>query len=185
MSSRFLPAGRLMTPMDRSANCVGSPVEITAARLLSALLSSAAIPLLAVAGARLIGPRGRLLAALLLAVAPFQIRYAQDARMYALVTLGAAVWLAAVVIVLRSARPRRGAWGAVVGRSTTSPGHRRATPRWGDIPGTDPGRFCACVGVESGRGAAPVVAVGMGVCASSAHGGCRLLDRRAEHARAT
>lgn len=89
------------------------PASGTTARLLSALMSSAAIPLFAVAAMRLLGRRAGLVATLLLAVAPFQVRYAQEARMYALVTLAMTGVMAASVTVMLRARPGWWAWGGL------------------------------------------------------------------------
>jgi 4-amino-4-deoxy-L-arabinose transferase-like glycosyltransferase len=58
-----------------------------AARLLSVLIGTAAIPLLYAVGRLLAGHRGGLLAAFLLAISPFHIYYSQEVRMYGLVTL--------------------------------------------------------------------------------------------------
>ncbi len=72
-----------------------------AARSLSAMLGVATVPLLYAAGRRLTDRLTALMAALLLAASPFHVRYGQEARMYALMTLLAAgallclaVWLA-------------------------------------------------------------------------------------------
>jgi mannosyltransferase len=59
----------------------------TAVRLLSALLSVATLPLAWIAGRRYAGPWGGAAAVVLLATSPFAIRYATEARMYALVML--------------------------------------------------------------------------------------------------
>ena len=67
-------------------------------RLPSALMGALTIPVLAVLGARLLGNRGGLWAAALLAVLPLHVSYSQEARTYAttifLVVLSAAVCLA-------------------------------------------------------------------------------------------
>jgi mannosyltransferase len=65
-----------------------------ALRLLSALLGAAAIPATYALGRELVGRRAALLAALLAAVAPLYVGYAQEAAMYALfalLALGAAL----------------------------------------------------------------------------------------------
>ncbi len=64
-----------------------------ALRLPAALASIAAVPLLFVTGARLHGQTAGLLAALLLALSPLHVRYAQEARMYAPLTLAVAASL--------------------------------------------------------------------------------------------
>ncbi len=56
-------------------------------RFFSVLVGTASIPLLFVVGRRLFGQKVGLIAALVLAVAPFHIYYSQEARMYGLVTL--------------------------------------------------------------------------------------------------
>jgi 4-amino-4-deoxy-L-arabinose transferase-like glycosyltransferase len=61
--------------------------SVFSVRLLSVLLGTATVPLLYATGRRLLGARGGLLAALLLAIAPFHIYYSQEVRMYGLVTL--------------------------------------------------------------------------------------------------
>ena len=58
-----------------------------AVRLLSVLVGTATVPLLYATGRRLLGERGGLLAALLLAISPFHVYYSQEVRMYGLVTL--------------------------------------------------------------------------------------------------
>ncbi len=58
-----------------------------AARLLSVLAGTAAVPLLYLAARRLAGAKAGLLAALLLSISPFAVYYSQEVRMYGLVTL--------------------------------------------------------------------------------------------------
>lgn len=79
-------------------------------RALSALCSGLAIPLFYGASRTLVGRRAALLAALLLAVSPFHVRYAQEARMYALLTLTAALALFTLALVLFDERARRVQW---------------------------------------------------------------------------
>lgn len=75
-----------------------------AIRALSALCSTAAIPLLAGAGRALGGRRVGLAAAWMLALSPWQVRYAQEARMYGLLTLAvAAVFYAAARLLTQPA----------------------------------------------------------------------------------
>ncbi len=65
-------------------------------RLLSVLVGTATVALMVPTGRALLGRRGGLLAALLLAVSPFHIYYSQEVRMYGLVTLlGLAAFLCA------------------------------------------------------------------------------------------
>jgi 4-amino-4-deoxy-L-arabinose transferase-like glycosyltransferase len=56
-------------------------------RLLSVLIGTATVLLLYLAGKRLLGRRGALVAVFLLALSPFHIYYSQEVRMYGLVTL--------------------------------------------------------------------------------------------------
>lgn len=75
-----------------------------AIRALSALCSTLAIPLLAGAGRALGGRRVGLAAAWMLALSPWQVRYAQEARMYGLLTLAvAAVFYAAARLLAQPA----------------------------------------------------------------------------------
>ncbi|HET7375078.1 MAG TPA: glycosyltransferase family 39 protein, partial [Anaerolineae bacterium] len=72
-----------------------------ALRLLSAWAGTLAIPLLYVVGSLLIGRRAGLLAAFLLAVSPFHIRYSQEARYYALQVALALAGMACLLIALK------------------------------------------------------------------------------------
>lgn len=58
-----------------------------AIRFLSVIVGTATVPVMYVTGRRLLGEKGGLLAALLLAVSPFHIYYSQEVRMYGLLTL--------------------------------------------------------------------------------------------------
>jgi hypothetical protein len=69
------------------------------ARLLSAAIGTAAIPLLYLLGRRLAGQSTALWAAALLAISPFHIYYSQEVRMYGLVTL---LTLLASLLTLRA-----------------------------------------------------------------------------------
>ncbi len=75
-------------------------------RLLSALLGVAAIPLFYFGGRILVGRRAAWIAALLLAVSPFHVRYGQEARMYALMTFLAAAMLWSLAVYLADSRSR-------------------------------------------------------------------------------
>ncbi len=78
------------------------------ARLLSALFGAGAIPIIYLIGKRLSGVVMGLAAAMLLALSPFNIYYAQETRMYTFLTFNAAVAIYALVRLLtdsRSARP--------------------------------------------------------------------------------
>ena len=61
--------------------------SVVSVRLVSVLIGTATVPLLYIAGRRLSGHLGGLLAAVLLAISPFHIYYSQEVRMYGLVTL--------------------------------------------------------------------------------------------------
>ncbi len=77
-------------------------------RLLSALFGAGAIPIVYLIGKRMSGAVVGLAAAVLLALSPFNIYYAQEARMYTLLTFNAAVAMYALVRLLtdsRSVRP--------------------------------------------------------------------------------
>jgi mannosyltransferase len=79
-------------------------------RVLSALFSVGAIPVVYALGARLLGHPGGLLASWLLAVNAFHIRYAQEARSYALVVFLAA--LASWLFVKNIEEPAAARWNA-------------------------------------------------------------------------
>jgi 4-amino-4-deoxy-L-arabinose transferase-like glycosyltransferase len=83
-----------------------------AIRSLSALLSTATIPVLWLTGRRLFGPAAAVGAALLLAASPFHLRFAQEMRMYALLVFTVSVALLALVHLLTGARGR-GWWAAL------------------------------------------------------------------------
>lgn len=72
----------------------------TAVRLLSALLSTLTLPAFFFLGRKLLGPAGGLLAALILALSPFHVRFAQEARMYTLLMLNATWTLLALASAL-------------------------------------------------------------------------------------
>jgi 4-amino-4-deoxy-L-arabinose transferase-like glycosyltransferase len=88
-----------------------------AVRSLPALLGVATVPLLYAAGRRLMDGTTALVAALLLAVSPFHVRYGQEARMYALMTLLAAAALFCLAVWLADSRAgsvrRRAAMGGL------------------------------------------------------------------------
>ncbi|HJX39241.1 MAG TPA: glycosyltransferase family 39 protein, partial [Anaerolineae bacterium] len=62
-------------------------VSATSVRLFSVMAGTLSVPLVYVVGRRLIGQTAGLIAALVMALAPFHVYYSQEARMYALVTL--------------------------------------------------------------------------------------------------
>ena len=73
-------------------------------RALSALCSTLTIPALYLLGHRLAGCRVGLLAALILAISPFHVYFAQEARMYALLALNASLALYGLVRLLTDPR---------------------------------------------------------------------------------
>jgi len=77
-----------------------------AVRLLSALLSTLTIPAMYLLGRRLLGPAAGVLAALILALSPFHVRFAQETRMYALLMLNASLALLALVHLWRGVLAR-------------------------------------------------------------------------------
>jgi hypothetical protein len=79
----------------------------SAVRMLSALIGTGTIPIVYLIGKRLSGRAVGLGAAALLALSPFNIRFAQDARMYTLLAFNAAVAIYALVILLTDARSTR------------------------------------------------------------------------------
>ncbi len=99
-------------------------------RALSALGSGLAIPFLYGACRYLFTPRIALIAALLLAFSPFQLRYAQEARMYALLTLSAAIALYMLTRILFDARSRQAKWpwlGLALAQAAVMLTHNTAT----------------------------------------------------------
>jgi hypothetical protein len=78
-----------------------SPYDL---RLLSAILGTATIPIVYLTGKRLCGWAVGLVAALILALSPFNIRYAQEARMYTLLMFNASVAFYALVRLLTDPR---------------------------------------------------------------------------------
>jgi hypothetical protein len=82
-----------------------SPYDV---RMLSVLFGAATIPVIYLIGKRMAGGVMGMAAAMILAFSPFHIYYAQEARMYTLLTFTAAVALYALVRLLtdpRSAQP--------------------------------------------------------------------------------
>ena len=101
-----------------------------AARALSALCSGLAIPLFYAASRYLLDQRAALLAALLLALSSFHIRYAQEVRMYALLTLTVAATLYLLMVVLFDERARQRQWpwvGLALAQAATMLTHNTAT----------------------------------------------------------
>lgn len=73
-----------------------------AVRFLSCLSSLATVASVYFIGRSLFNPQAALLAGLLIAVSPFEIAYAQEARMYSLVQLCAALSFGSMIILCRS-----------------------------------------------------------------------------------
>mgnify|MGYP000089749633 CR=1 FL=1 len=78
-----------------------TPYEV---RLLSVLFGTATIPVIYLIGKRMSGAVMGLAAAVLLALSPFNIRFAQETRMYTLLTFNAAVAIYALVRLLTDSR---------------------------------------------------------------------------------
>jgi mannosyltransferase len=72
-------------------------------RLLSAVAGALTVPVVYLLGRRLAGPLTGLLAALILAVSPFHVRFAQEARMYTLLALAASATMACLAYLLSEA----------------------------------------------------------------------------------
>jgi hypothetical protein len=69
-------------------------------RMLSALFGTLAIPVIFLVGRRLFGNGVGLIAAFILAISPFHVRFAQEARMYTLLLLNASLATLALVYLL-------------------------------------------------------------------------------------
>ncbi len=76
-------------------------------RLLSVLFNAVTIPIIYLIGKRMSGTVMGMAAAILLAFSPFNIRFAQDARMYTLLAFNAAVAIYALVRLLTESRSSR------------------------------------------------------------------------------
>jgi len=74
------------------------------ARLLSALFGTVTIPMIYLIGKRISGDMVGLAAAVFLALSPFNIYYAQEARMYTLLTFNTAVTIYALIRLLTDSR---------------------------------------------------------------------------------
>ena len=98
-----------------------------AARTLSALSSTLAVPIFYAGVRRLTDKPIALIAGFILTLSPFHIRYAQEARMYGLLTLAVAVVLYCVAVILseRAAR-RRVWWGLAVSQAAVMLTHNTA-----------------------------------------------------------
>lgn len=91
----------------------------TVLRVLSALFGTLTIPLVWALGCTLIDERAGLLAALLLALSPFHVWLAQEARMYALLAFNATLATLALARLLCDSRAHRW-WGGYVAASALS-----------------------------------------------------------------
>ncbi len=97
-------------------------------RMLSALCSSLAVPVFYAGVRRLTDRPSALIAALILAISPFHIRFAQEARMYGLLTLAVAVALYCVAVILQERdTPRRVWWGLAISQAAVMLTHNTAT----------------------------------------------------------
>ena len=100
------------------------------ARALSALCSGLAIPVFYAASRYLLKQPAALLATLLLALSPFQVQYAQEVRMYALLTLTVAVAFYLLMVVLFDERARQRQWpwyGLAMAQAAVMLTHNTAT----------------------------------------------------------
>ncbi len=97
-----------------------------AVRMLSALFGTLTIPVIYLLGKRLLGVSGGLLAAAVLTVSPFHVRFAQETRMYTLLTLNAALALLCLAILLTDPHAMHDPLGAQLLRYWRT---RRATAR--------------------------------------------------------
>ena len=79
-------------------------------RMLSALLSTAAVPLFYSAARRLLDRTSAAIAAGILATSPFHVQFGQETRMYALLTLEAACLLFFLSRLMTERRPTTGRW---------------------------------------------------------------------------
>ncbi|MDP3045976.1 MAG: glycosyltransferase family 39 protein, partial [Chloroflexota bacterium] len=86
-----------------------------AARYLSLMFSVVSVPLLFALGRRLFGFSVALVAVALLAVSPFAVAYAQEARMYAMVAAWCLGSLYFFAVLASDGAPARSWWGAWIG----------------------------------------------------------------------
>ncbi len=99
-------------------------------RSLSALLSAATVPAIYLLARRLLGLPSAIAAALLLAFAPFHVRFAQETRMYALYTFNVTVALLGLAFILSGDGRKR--WWAlyIVFSALTLISHNTAVLFW-------------------------------------------------------
>lgn len=100
-------------------------------RASSAIAGTLTIPVVYFIGARMGSRRGGLMAAALLAVAGFHVRYSQEARAYAILTLAVALILLACVQLVT--QPNTGEADAVFGGRFKLPGRHRRPITWTHI----------------------------------------------------
>lgn len=96
-------------------------------RMLSALFSTATVPLFYAAGRRLLDRSSAAIAAGILAISPFHVQFGQETRMYALLTLEAACVLYFLARLLTERRPSAGSWvGLAVSQAAVMLTHNAA-----------------------------------------------------------
>ena len=96
-------------------------------RMLSALFSTATVPLFYAAARRLLDRSSAAIAAGILAISPFHVQFAQETRMYALLTLEAACLLYFLARLLTERRPSSGSWvGLAVAQAAVMLTHNAA-----------------------------------------------------------
>ncbi|MCB0141707.1 MAG: glycosyltransferase family 39 protein, partial [Caldilineaceae bacterium] len=99
-----------------------------AVRAFSAVCGTLAIPLFYATGKAFYDAKVGLMAALILAVAPFHVRFAQETRMYALLTLAVVAALYFLAHVLRNPRAATWRWlGLAVAQAVIMLTHNTAT----------------------------------------------------------
>jgi hypothetical protein len=81
--------------------------SVYSVRLLSVLFGTGTIPIIYLIGKRMSGVVMGLAAALILALSPFNIRFAQETRMYTLLTFNASVAIYALIRLLTDGRVKR------------------------------------------------------------------------------
>ena len=108
-------------------------------RMLSAMLGTVTIPVMFLLGRRLMGTTVGLLAALILALSPFHVRFAQETRMYTALTLNASLALLALSYLLTDARSAAMPIGRQLGDFYRAwrAGHRVPDQRHHDRSGLD------------------------------------------------
>ncbi|MBI3959227.1 MAG: glycosyltransferase family 39 protein, partial [Chloroflexi bacterium] len=96
-------------------------------RGLSALCSTLAVPLFYAGVRRLVDRPTALIAVFILAISPFHVRFAQETRMYGLLTLAVAAALYCVAVILHERNaPRRVWWGLAVSQAAVMLTHNTA-----------------------------------------------------------